>query len=118
VDVLVGPGARLCSANFGFLAAHDEQLLRLAALAERYFADDPNTSLIKLRQFSELLAQQVAARYRLLTTSEEPQADLLRRLKLDAGLRRSRLLCGWRRPRWECRPRHRPSPFSMLHWMS
>jgi hypothetical protein len=56
VDVPVGPGAGLCSANFGFLAENDEQLVRLAALAERYFADDPNTSLIKLRQFSELLA--------------------------------------------------------------
>ena len=56
MDVPVGPGAGLCSANFGFLAEHDEQLVRLAALAERYFADDPNTSLIKLRQFSELLA--------------------------------------------------------------
>lgn len=88
VDVPVGPGAGLCSANFGFLAEHDEQLVRLAALAERYFADDPNTSLIKLRQFSELLAQQVAARYGLLTTPDEPQADLLRRLKLDAGLPR------------------------------
>ena len=65
MDVPVGPGAGFCSANFGFLAEHDEQFVRLAALAERYFADDPNTSLIKLRQFSELLAQQVAARYGL-----------------------------------------------------
>jgi hypothetical protein len=88
VDVPVSPGAGLCGANFGFLAEHDEQLVRLAALSERYFADDPNTSLIKLRQFSELLAQQVAARYGLLTITDEPQADLLRRLKLDAGLPR------------------------------
>ena len=36
--------------------------MRLAALAERYFADDPNTCLIKLRQFTELLAQSVAAK--------------------------------------------------------
>ncbi|MCC0057773.1 MAG: type I restriction-modification system endonuclease [Hyphomicrobiaceae bacterium] len=76
------------SANFAFLASDDQQLVRLASLAERYFSDDPNTSLIKLRQFSELLAQQVAARYRLLTVPDEAQADLLRRLKLDAGLPR------------------------------
>ena len=30
-------------------------------LAERYFPDDPNTSLLKLRQLAELLAQLVAA---------------------------------------------------------
>ena len=53
MDVPVVPSAGLCSPNFAFLAEHDEQLVRLAALAERYFADDPNTSLIKLRQFSE-----------------------------------------------------------------
>ena len=41
------------SLNFGFLAKHDAQLMRLGALAERYFGDDPNTSLIKLRQFAE-----------------------------------------------------------------
>ena len=53
------------STNFDFLAVHDAQLVRLAALAERYFVDDPNTTLIKLRQFGELLAQQVAARFRV-----------------------------------------------------
>ncbi len=34
------------SENFGFLSAHDPQLVRLGALAERYFEDDPNTCLI------------------------------------------------------------------------
>lgn len=78
----------IVSNNFSFIAVHDVQLVRLAALAERYFADDPNTSLIKLRQFGELLAQQVAARYRLFTSPDETQNDLLRRLKLEAGLPR------------------------------
>lgn len=49
------------SLNFSFLAVHNIQLVRLATLAERYFADDPNTCLIKLRQFGELLAQLAAA---------------------------------------------------------
>jgi type I restriction enzyme, R subunit len=31
------------SANFEFLGMHDEQLVRLGGLAERYFKDDPNT---------------------------------------------------------------------------
>ena len=47
--------------NFAHLQAHDEQLVRLGMLAEKYFADDPNTCLLKLRQFAELLAQLLAA---------------------------------------------------------
>jgi type I restriction enzyme, R subunit len=43
--------------NFDFLTGHDAQLSRLGALAERYFADDPGTCLIKLRQIAELLTQ-------------------------------------------------------------
>jgi type I restriction enzyme, R subunit len=71
------------SANFGFLKADSPQLVRLGALAEHYFQDDPNTCLIKLRQFGELLAQTTAANAGLLASPEEPQADLLRRLKLE-----------------------------------
>ena len=48
--------------NFDMLRAYEAQLWRLGALAERYFAEDPNTSLLKLRQLSELLAQSLAAR--------------------------------------------------------
>ncbi|MEW8030271.1 MAG: type I restriction-modification system endonuclease [Candidatus Thiodiazotropha sp.] len=59
------------------------QLVRFAALAERYFRDDPNTCLIKLRQFGEELARQLAARTGLMTTTDEPQSDLLRRLKFE-----------------------------------
>ncbi len=65
--------------NFGFLAEHDTQLSRLGALAERYFADDPSTCLIKLRQLAELLAQQVAARMGVYASPDEPFADLLQR---------------------------------------
>lgn len=69
--------------NFDFLNAYDAQLVRLGALAERYFKEDPNTSLIKLRQFAELLAQQLAARMGLYTSANEPFADLLQRLKAE-----------------------------------
>jgi type I restriction enzyme R subunit len=48
------------SPNFAHLRPYDEQLFRLGSLAERYFPEDPNTSLLKLRQLGELLAQQVA----------------------------------------------------------
>jgi type I restriction enzyme R subunit len=71
------------SANFEFLAVHTPQLTRLGGLAERYFKDDPNTCLIKLRQFCEVLAQLTAARAGLFTSPEEQQTELLRRLKLE-----------------------------------
>jgi type I restriction enzyme, R subunit len=70
--------------NFYHLQEHDEQLLRLGMLAEKYFAEDPNTSLLKLRQFAELLAQMVASRVGLFVP-EESQFDLLRRLQ-DQGI--------------------------------
>ena len=73
----------ITSANFGFLAKHDVQLVRLGALAERYFGDDPSTALIKLRQFGELLAQLTAAKAGLFTSPDEQQSDLLRRLKFE-----------------------------------
>ena len=76
-------GATATSANFGFLGQHDAQLVRLGALAERYFGDDPSTALIKLRQFGELLAQLTAAKAGLFTSPDEQQSDLLRRLKFE-----------------------------------
>ncbi len=77
--------AKLPPTNFAHLAQHDEQLLRLGLLAEKYFADDPNTCLLKLRQLSEVLAQLVAARTGQLIAPEETQYDLLRRLQ-DSGV--------------------------------
>src|SRR6202158_430423 len=71
------------SANFDFLGTHDAQLVRLGGVAERYFKDDPNTCLIKLRQFGEVLAQLTAASAGLLASPNEPQVDLLRRLRFD-----------------------------------
>ena len=78
----------ITSANFGFLSVYDRQLVRLGALAERYFREDPSTSLIKLRQFSEVLAQLVAAKSGLFRDAQEAQSDLLRRLKLEGVLPR------------------------------
>jgi type I restriction enzyme R subunit len=77
--------AKLPQTNFAHLAQHDEQLLRLGMLAEKYFADDPNTCLLKLRQLSELLARLVAAKTGQLVAQEETQYDLLRRLQ-DSGI--------------------------------
>ncbi|MGD9541761.1 MAG: DUF4145 domain-containing protein [Methylocystis sp.] len=76
----------MSSSNFDFLKPHDPQLVRLGALAERYFHDDPNTSLIKLRQFGEALAQLIAAKTGLYESSDETQSDLLRRLRFERVL--------------------------------
>jgi type I restriction enzyme, R subunit len=72
--------------NFDMLRAYEAQLWRLGALAERYFTEDPNTSLLKLRQFSELLAQSLAARTGLYTNPEETQYELIRRLQGEGVL--------------------------------
>lgn len=71
--------------NFAYLQTHDEQLVRLGMLAEKYFPDDPNTCLLKLRQFAELMAQILAAQVGLFTTPQESQYDLLYRLR-DQGV--------------------------------
>src|SRR5262249_6451203 len=77
------------SSNFGFLAKRYPQLERLGALGERYFSHDPLVSLITVRQFGEALAQLVAARSGLFTDPNEPQADLLRRLRVDGNYPRN-----------------------------
>jgi hypothetical protein len=77
------------SSNFGFLAKRYPQLERIGALGERYFSDDPIVSLITVRQFGEVLAQLVAARSGLFTDANEPQADLLRRLRVDGNYPRN-----------------------------
>ena len=78
----------ITSPNFAFLGAHDPQLVRLGSLAERYFAQDPSTCLIKLRQFGEFLAQLTAAKSGLFESVGETQADLLRRLRFESILPR------------------------------
>ena len=71
--------------NFVQLQEHDEQLLRLGMLAEKYFPDDPNTSLLKLRQLAELLAQLVATKIGIYLSTDEMQYELLGRLQ-DQGI--------------------------------
>lgn len=69
------------SPNFGHLAAIDPLLVHHGARAERYVFEDPNTALIKLRQFGEVLAQQAAACTGMYASPDEPQTALLRRLR-------------------------------------
>lgn len=76
---------KVITSNFAVLEEHDEQFLRLGLLAERYFPGDPNTSLLKLRQLAELLAQHVAANIGEYLSTGEPQYELIRRLQ-DRGI--------------------------------
>ncbi len=78
------------SVNFSFLAdiTPDLDLLHcFAHQAEMYLHLDPNTSLIKLRQFGELLAQEIAARNGESTDPDESQEMLLRRLSTNGILK-------------------------------
>lgn len=68
------------SPNFGFLAEHDVLFVEIAAAAERAFASDPNTTLIKLRQLGEALAQHIAASSGIEFDDQTSQSDLLYRL--------------------------------------
>lgn len=79
------PARPRLTSNFAHLHAHDEQLLRLGMLAERYFTEDPNTCLLKLRQLAELLAQLVASGVGIFDRPEDGQYKLLFRLR-DHGI--------------------------------
>jgi len=79
-------GLNESSINFGFLAEHDPIFLQLVSSAERAFASDPNTTLIKLRQFGEAIAQDVAARCGVEFDDLTTQADLLYRLSREAQI--------------------------------
>ena len=76
------------NSNFAFLQTREPQLFRLGLLAERYFVEDPNTCHIKLRQFSELMAQLTASRFSLNVETSDAHAELLRRLKFECSLPR------------------------------
>lgn len=75
----------VASPNFAFLAKHDALLVRYGAQAERYVFDDPNTALIKLRQFSEVLAKLAAAQIGVYLSTEDSLTDVLGRLR-DSGV--------------------------------
>lgn len=71
------------SLNFGFLGPHNTQLVTLGGLAESYFPSDPSTSIVKLRQFAELMAKLVAAHHAVYRNERETFEETLRRLSYD-----------------------------------
>ena len=79
------------ASNFDFLKKHHDWLFKLAESAERNFSPDPNTSLIKMHQLGEAIAQAIAARIGVAAGSNIKQIDLLRdldyKLRLDDNVR-------------------------------
>jgi type I restriction enzyme R subunit len=73
-------GAMVTTANFGFLRGHDPTLAGLGGLAERYFRDDPSTSLVKLRQFAELLTKLIAAHHAVYSDTRGGFEETLQRV--------------------------------------
>ena len=77
------------SANFGHLKEISPELHRLGTLAERFFSEDANTSLIKSRQFGEYMVKEIAALSGVYDpTARETTNDLLRRLAMQQILPR------------------------------
>ena len=66
--------------NFPFLQAFPT-LFKQVQFAEKYFSEDPNTSMYKLRQFGEFLARQIATFYRIALPENISQNDRLKALK-------------------------------------
>lgn len=79
------------SSNFAFLEEHTPIFLQLTRAAEGSFSSDPNTTLMKLRQFGEALAQDLAVRVGVKFDATTSQADLLfnlgREIQLDSNIR-------------------------------
>lgn len=74
------------SENFSFLVEHDTLFVELSQSAESAFSSDPNTTLIKLRQLGEALAQHLAALSGIEFDEQTSQAELLYRLNRELRL--------------------------------
>lgn len=72
--------------NFGFLEKKSPVLYQSAMLAERYFADDPNGSLYKLRLFGETLASQFAAYLNIRLRPGSNFIDTINALRYEGNL--------------------------------
>ena len=68
--------------SFDFLNKFDPLLFQLGALAESYPESDPHASLIRLRQYGDVLGRLVAQKFFIYVESEEVYFDLLESLKV------------------------------------
>jgi hypothetical protein len=61
------------SPNFSFLSNEVPHLYRIIVCVERYFFDDPNTYMMKVRQFAEGLTKRIAAKIGFYYHHDEKQ---------------------------------------------
>lgn len=71
------------SYNFDFLKQHSPLFVELALAAENAFYSDPNTTLIKLRQLGEALAQHLATQAGVQFNQYTTQLDLINKLNRE-----------------------------------
>ncbi len=74
------------SSNFELLAEYDPVFLQLAMAPKQALLYDPSTILIKLRQLSEALAQDIATRAGVFYDDNTTQANLLWKLNRENRL--------------------------------
>ena len=67
--------------SYDFLNNFDLILIRLGAFAESYPENDPHASLIRLRQYGEILSRHIAEKFNIYIESDEVNFDLLENLK-------------------------------------
>ena len=68
------------SPNFSFLANIDQVIVDVAARAELYVFTDPNSALIKTRQFGELLVKLILAKQGRTVDENDTQLELINEL--------------------------------------
>jgi len=77
--------------NFYFLETHDPIFYQLASTAEQFFAVDPNTTIVKLRQLAEALSKEIASRFNIPSYSYTNQNELIyqidRKINLDSRIK-------------------------------
>jgi type I restriction enzyme R subunit len=76
------------ASNFSFLEGHEPLFFQLANSAEKAFVPDPNTTLLKLRQLGEAIAQDIANRLGVVFDERTTQLDLLKYIRREVDLNR------------------------------
>jgi type I restriction enzyme R subunit len=68
----------MIQSNFGFLQQYNPPFFQLAVTAEKNLFDDPNTTLVKLRQLGEAFSKYIASTIGISVGQEVQQVDLFR----------------------------------------
>jgi len=81
LTVITKTETQLATSNFSFLEPYETLLPKLGIQAERHFAEDPGTCIVKLRQFADLLAQRTALTLGVSFSPSNDFLDLLNHLR-------------------------------------